>query len=218
MSKSGQNHGQKFGTDGGRDNGKVCSTLFASVTLSNMGIRGGICTSTVFEGLTSVFCRRLEGNKTPAVCWSLAGRTSTQKQWGHVCVKAGRQRKQNAWLSDSSLHSSSVSSGHNLDAWKHTEILAQGKKMTRNWPKKGMFNEYFCPVYQAEPSAFPNRVFSFHASIFCITWTKKTTENVLQGSTVYCSRETIHFSGFDFYQSPSGLHGQPVPVTMSMRN
>lgn len=90
MSKSGRDHGQKFGTDGGRDDGHVHLTVFASMTLSNMGIRGGI------------FCRRLERNKIPDVCWSFAGRMSTKKQWAHVCDKTGRQRRQNAWLSDSS--------------------------------------------------------------------------------------------------------------------
>lgn len=63
--------------------------------------------------------------------------------------------------------------------------------------------EYFRPVYQTESSAFPNRAFSFHASIFRITCTEKTTENVLEGSTVYCSRETIPFLCSDFHQYPS---------------
>lgn len=128
-----------------------------------------------------------------------------------MCDKTGRQRRQNAWPSDSSSHSSSVSSGHDLDAWKHAEILAQGQKITRHWPKKGMFKscEYFRPVYQTESSAFPNRAFSFHASIFYITCTEKITENVLEGSTVYCSRETIHF-----YALISTSIPQPAPEAL----
>jgi len=71
-----------------------------------------------------------------------------------------------------------------------------------------MFESYKCfsPVYQTGSSAFPNRVFSFHASIFYMTCAEKTTENVLEGSTVHCIRETIHFCCSRLHQCPSGLH------------
>lgn len=143
------------------------------------------------------------------MCVGLLLEGPAYKRGGHICVTRQVDRgNRMTTLSDSSSHSSYVSSGHDLNAWEYAESLAQGKKITGHWPKKEMFKsyEYFNPVYQTESSAFPNRVFSFHASIFYITCTEKTTENVLEGSTVYCTREPIHFSCSHLHQCPSGLH------------
>lgn len=192
----------------GEDNLRL--TVFASKTLSNMGIRLGIWTSTVAEGITSVSIKRRKRSKAPDLLERPAYKNA------HLCNKKGHtsvtrqvdRGNRMTTLSDSFSHSSYVRSSHDLNAWEYAEVLAQGKKMTRHWPKMEMFKSYECPspVYQTESSAFPNRVFSFHASIFCTTCTEKTTVNVLEGSTVYCTRETIHFSCSHLHQCPSGLH------------
>ena len=143
------------------------------------------------------------------MCVGLLLEGPAYKSGGHTYVTRQVDRgNRMTTLSDSSSHSSYVSSGHDLNAWEYAEILAQGKKMTRHWPKKEMFKSYECfsPVYQTESSAVPNRLFSFHASILYITCTEKTTGNVLEVSTVYFTRETIHFSCSHLHQRPSGLY------------
>lgn len=172
-----------------------------------MGIRVGIWTSTVLRDEPQ---SPIEAGKDTKhlMHGSLLPEGLAHKSEGHTSVtgQVDRGNRINT-LSDSSSHSSDMSSGHDLNAWEYTVILAQGKKTTRHWPKKEMFKSYECfsPVYQTESSAFPNRVFSFHASIFYITRTEKTTENILGGTTVYYIRETIHFSCSHWHQHPSGL-------------
>lgn len=153
-----------------------------------------------------------EGKETKRwMCVGLFLERPAHKNGGHTCVTRQVDRG-NRMTMLPTLSVLFCEFRYDLNAWEYTEILTQGMKMTRHWPKKEMFKSYKCfsPVYQTNPSAVPNRISSFHASILYITCTEKTTENALEVSTVHCTKEKIHFSRSPLHQCPSDLHQQPV--------